>query len=245
MIWNKERIVKELRRRHKAGGELSYNAVARKAQSLVSAASYHFGSYRAAIEAAGMSYKDVMRRPKWDKATIIKILKKARRDGEDLSWSAVTRRRDELGRAAFASLQDRLFGRWDRALQAAGLDADELSAYRRWSRDSIVFELRQRHQDGEAINSGAMQSEDAGLHAAAVRHFGSYDAGLRAARIDPDKVRRRRTWTKATVASALAKRTAAGNPNEDARLRRDDPVLRLAAMRLFGSLAKARRAAGK
>ncbi len=43
---------------------------------------------------------------------IITLIKDARRDGGDLHWSAVTKRRDELGKAAFASLQQRLFGSW-------------------------------------------------------------------------------------------------------------------------------------
>src|SRR5437870_5607932 len=120
MIWDKPRILEELRRQHKAGKDLSYNGLARSLQSLVSAAAYHFGSYRAAVEKAGIDYGDVSRRPRWTKQRIISLIKQAKRDGEDLHWSAVTKRRDELGKAAFASLQPRLFGRWDRALQGAG-----------------------------------------------------------------------------------------------------------------------------
>src|SRR5213596_6749 len=195
MVWDKPRIKAELKKLHRAGANLSYNALARRKQSLVSAAAYHFGSYRAAVEAADIDYADVSRRPRWTKQNIISLIKQAKRSGEDLHWSAVTRRRDELGKAAFASLQPRLFGRWDRALSAAGLDADEVSKYRKWDRNTVAFELRARVQDDEPLNSGAIQQDDSGLHAAAVRHFGSYDAALRAARVDPREVRRRRTWT--------------------------------------------------
>jgi hypothetical protein len=176
--WDKKRIIDTLRNLHKAGRDLSYNALAKKMQPLVSAAAYHFGSYRRAIEKAGIDYAEVLRRPRWNKQLIIQLIKKAKRSGEDLHWSAVTRRRDELGKAAFASLQGRLFGSWDRALQAAGLDAAEVSRYRRWDRHSITAELKQRFRDGDALNSGALQREDPGIHAAAVRHFGTYDAAL-------------------------------------------------------------------
>src|SRR6185503_16939777 len=121
------------------------------------------------------------RRPRWTKQSIIKLIKDAKRKGSDLHWSAVTRRRDELGRAAFASLQPRLFGKWDRALHAAGLDADEISRYRKWDRNSVVYELRARAADHEPLNSGAIQFEDSGLHAAAARYFGSYERALSAA----------------------------------------------------------------
>jgi len=139
MVWSKARILQELRRLHKTGKDLSYNAMAVRRQSLVSAAAYHMGSYRRAVEQAGIDYADVTRRPRWTRARIITLIKAARRRGEDLHWSAVTRRRDELGKAAFASLQPRLFGRWDRALTAGGLDADEISRYRRWDRNTISF----------------------------------------------------------------------------------------------------------
>ena len=244
MIWDKPRIKAELRRLYRAGANLSYNALAKRKQSLVSAAAYHFGSYRAAVESADIDYASVTRRPRWTKQNIIRLIKQARRKGEDLHWSAVTRRRDELGKAAFASLQPRLFGRWDRALSAAGLDADEVSRYRRWDRNTVAFELRSRAMDDEPLNSGAIQQDDSGLHAAAVRHFGSYDAALRAARVDPGEVRRRRTWTKQDVIRALKSAQRAGKHLGDSSIRRADPALYGAAVRLFGTFTAARRAAG-
>src|SRR5262249_32601843 len=158
--------------------------------------------------------------------------------------SAVTRRRDELGRAAFASLQPRLFGRWDRALHAAGLDADEVSRYRKWDKNTVAFELKSRAQDDDELNSGAVQQEDSGLHAASVRHFGSYDAALRAAKVDPNDVRRRRTWTKPQVVKALKSAKKGGKNLADSAIRRADPALYGAAVRLFGTFTAARKAAG-
>ena len=244
MVWDKPRIKAELKRLYKKGANLSYNALAAKQQSLVSAAAYHFGSYRSAVQAAGIDYAEVTRRPRWTKPIIIRLIKQARRAGEDLHWSAVTKRRDELGRAAFASLQPRLFGRWDRALHAAGLDADEVSRYRKWDRNSVAFELRSRAQDDDDLNSGAVQQEDSGLHAAAVRHFGTYDAALRAAKVDPNSVRRRRTWTRVEVSSALKKAKRGGKNLSDSAIRRADPALYGAAVRLFGTFTAARKAAG-
>jgi len=244
MIWTKPRITAELRRLHQSGADLSYNALALKRQAVVSAAAYHFGSYRKAIERAGIDYAQVIRRPRWTKQGIIALIKKAKRGGRDLHWSAVTSRRDELARAAFASLQPRLFGRWDRALHAAGLDADEVSQYRSWDRNSVLFDLRQRYRDRDALKSGSLQQEEPALHAAAVRHFGNYQKALRAAGIDPAGVRRRRSWDKAEVLRALktlAKRRASLS---DSAVRRKSPALHGAAARLFGTYTAARAAAG-
>jgi len=193
MIWTKERIVAELKRLDKKGADLSYNKLAKKHQALVSAAAYHFRSYRGAVEKAGLDYGEITRRPRWTKVRVIELIKGARRKNQDLNWASVTKRRDELGKAAFAAIQGRLFGSWDRALHAAGLDSDDIARYRRWSKSTIVFELKALAADKEDLNSGSVQKSDPGLHAASLRYFGSYDAALRAAKLNPGKVRKRKS----------------------------------------------------
>src|SRR5882672_2120050 len=244
-VWNKGTILLTLRNLHQEGRDISYNRLAKKMQSLVSAAAYHFGSYRKAVERAGIDYAEVARRPRWTKPLIIQMIKQAKRKDNDLHWSAVSRRRDELGRAAFASLQDRLFGSWDRALHAAGLDADEISRYRKWDRNTIVAELKERYSDEEALNSGALQREDPGVHAAAVRHFGTYDSALKAAGFKPDRLRQRRKWTREQVIRELKRFANSNGGLRDADLRSENPALYGAALRHFKNLSTAKRAVGK
>ncbi len=243
MTWDKPRILRELRRLHRDGANLCYSYLARRKQALLSAAAYHYGSYRIAVEKAGIDYADVIRRPRWTKPRIIRLLKEAKREGVELHWSSVTRRGDELARAAFAAIQMRLFGSWGRALHAAGLDADDVVMYRAWDKPSIVFELKQRSQDNEPMNSGGLQKDDPGLHAAAIRYFGSYPAALKAAKLNPSLVRERRRWDKPQVIRAL-KSMSKRNGVSDAALRKADPGLYGAAVRLFGSLSAARKACG-
>jgi hypothetical protein len=244
MTWTPERILQALRKHDRSGADLSYSALARRRQALVSAAAYHFGSYRRAVEQAGIDYVQHLRRPRWTRRRIIALIKQARRKGKDLHWSAVTRRRNELARAAFASLQPRLFGRWDRALHAAGLDADQVSCYRTWDRNTVLFEIRARQREGEPLNSSAVQQDDPALHAAAVRHFGSYAASLRAARIDAKAVRQRRQWTPKAVLAALRKAGRRGVHLSDSAVRGQYPALYGAAVRTFGTFPRARKAAG-
>ena len=244
MVWDKPKILAALKRLHKAGAALSYNALAKGQQSLVSAAAYHFGSYRSAVEQAGIDYAEVVRRPRWTKAGIVRLIKEARRADEPLHWSAITKRRDELGKAAFASLQPRLFGSWDQALHAAGLEADDVNRYRKWTKESVVGELKARSRGEAPMNSGAVQRADPGLHAAAVRHFAGYDQALRAAKLDPDKVRQRKVWDKADVTRGLRAARKAGRHLSDSSVRREQPALYGAAVRLFGSFTAAREAAG-
>ena len=242
-VWDKERIVTTLRQLNKKGEDLSYNKLIRKHQPVVSAAAYHFGSYRKAVEKAGIDYAEVIRRPRWTKVAIIRLIKAARRKGEDLHWSAITKRRDATGMAAFASLQPRLFGRWDKALQAAGLDADDVAMYRRWDRGSILFELRGLAREREPLNSGAIQKSDPGLHAAAVRHFKTYDGALEAAKLNPSDHRQRRRWTKELAIRELKALFRAKRPSAT-QLRDEHSALYGAAARLFGGIPAALAAAG-
>jgi len=244
MVWNKSKIKQAIVRLHRQRADLSYNSLARRKQSLVSAAAYHFGSYRQAVQQSGIAYSAVVRRPRWTRAAIIKLLKESKRAGHKLHWSAVTKRRDELGKAAFAALQPRLFGRWDRALRDAGLDADKINRYRKWNKRSVVAQLRARLRKSLGLNSGALQRHDPGLHAAAVRHFDSYDQALRAARIDPSKIRQRRVWAKSDVIRSIRQVRRSGKSLSDSFIRRDQPALYGAAVRLFGSFSAARSKAG-
>ena len=244
MVWDKNEIIQALKKLHKQGEDISYNSLTLKMQSLVSASAYHFGSYRIAVQQAGIDYAEVSRRPRWTKTSIIKLIKDARRNGGDLYWSAVCKRRDDLGKAAFASLQPRLFGSWDRALHAAGLDADDINQYRKWTKEMVVTELKARHRESMPLNSGAIQKEDPGLHAAAVRHFSGYDDALRAARLDPQKVRQRKIWAKSDVIKGLKLAKKLGKAMSDSAIRVDQPALYGAAVRLFGTFAAARAAAG-
>jgi hypothetical protein len=244
MIWNKNEILRELRHLHKNGGDLSYNGLSSRMQALVSAAAYHFGTYRRAVQLAGLDYATILRRPRWTRARIISLIKSARRQGEELFWSAVTHRRDELGKAAFAALQPRLFGKWERALRAAGLNANDIARYRRWDKDAIAAELRRRAQNGKPLSSGALQRHDPGLHAAAVRHFGAYDTALAAARLNPLKFRQRRSWNKKQVIDEIKSYARSGKSLADSAVRRDRPALYGASIRLFGAFTTARKVAG-
>ena len=53
LSWDKPEILQTLKKLHKDGKDLSYTQLAKKMQPLVSAAAYHFGSYRTAVEKAG------------------------------------------------------------------------------------------------------------------------------------------------------------------------------------------------
>jgi hypothetical protein len=80
----------------------------------------------------------------------------------------------------------RLFGSWDAALAAAGVDPDRIRVHRRpWTADELVQEFQRKAAQGRRITLSG------GIRYAARRAFGSVDAAAEAAGIDPARIYRR------------------------------------------------------
>lgn len=241
-VWSKQRVITEIVRLSSKGQDLSYNRLAVRNQALVSAAAYHFGSFRQAVQDSGINYADVLRRPRWSSDRIIQLIRKSKRDGEELNWGAVSKRHDELGHAAFASLQKRLFGSWNKALAASGVDACKVALYRRWTRNTLAAAIQKLHSAGRPLSSGDLQQSDPGMHAAALRLFGSYDAALKAAKVSPSAVRRRRRWTRDMVLTELRMLQKKRPDFSPQLIRSRHPAVYGAAIRHFGAFKAALRA---
>lgn len=220
--------------------DLSYNALARRHQSLVSAANYHFGSFRQAVLMAGLDYSRIRRKPKWTEEKVIGIIKRARRAGEDLSWRAVTARGDELAHAAMAAVHPQLFGHWNDALLAAGINPQRVSRYRRWNKTSIIDELKLRASKNWPVNAGHIQVELPGLYGAATRLFGSYNKALIEAGIKPEVVRQRRDWSRRKVLSMLEAFQQTHGTLSHTAIRDRDPGLLRAVYKYFPGIKAAR-----
>ena len=77
----------------------------------------HFGSWRAAIEAAGFNYGSIRRYQEWDEQAVITRLKELHAQGKDLNAKSM----EELDITLITAARRR-FDSWDKALTAAGLD---------------------------------------------------------------------------------------------------------------------------
>ncbi len=238
--WDTSKIIDYIRKRHRAGKDISYCATARDNQALVSAANYYLGSYRQAVKRAGIDYSALMHKPRWNHLRVVNAIKQAKKQGIDLSWRAVSLRADEISRAAIAAVRPRLFGSWNKALEAAGLSPDKVSRYQHWSRKDILECLSTRKRKGQDINSGAVQREVPGLYGAAVRMFKTWDEALRAAKIDPETVRQRREWTKQRVIEELVAFKQKHGDIKHTLLRKYDAGLGRAARLSLGSIKKIR-----
>jgi len=123
-MWTRERILERIRALHAKGEDLSWRHVSTQVDPQLAAAATkrkHFGSWRNAIESAGLKYSDIRRYREWDEQAIIDRLRELHAQGKDLNAKSMEEHDITLITAA-----RRRFESWDRALTAAGLDYSKI-----------------------------------------------------------------------------------------------------------------------
>ncbi|MFN3648811.1 MAG: hypothetical protein ACK47B_04445 [Armatimonadota bacterium] len=180
--WSKEEIAVEILRSHAAQEPLSYGEMQKRNLRLLRAATRHFGSWRAAVEYAGLDYEEIRLYKVWTRDRILNKLREYHAAGEDLSWRHVSTELDPA--LAAAAVRSNRFGSWQRTIEAAGLDYEEIRRHRRWSADEVLEELRRLQSEGSSLRVTDASEYASALVAAARRHFDGWYEAICAAGID-------------------------------------------------------------
>lgn len=181
-----DEVVRWLQARHRAGHHMSSEAANGDAPRLVRACYRRFGSWRAAMQAAGLGELIGGRAQLTSPDEVVRALRQRQRDGLPLALKRATRERPRLVRAACAQ-----FGTWQAALDAAGLG--EVPVPRALlSPQEVMQGLQARHRRGRPMTAVATQREDGRLVYAACKHFGTWKAAMRAAGLSALVRRQRR-----------------------------------------------------
>ncbi len=208
--WSRENIGLEILRLYNSGENLNYAAVAQDQIALLRAATRYFGSWRLAIESAGLDYDEIRRYKVWSRDRIIARIQELHEKGEDLSWRQVSLAGDP--QLAAAATKHKHFGSWGLAVAAAGLDYNTIRRYRDWDESAIKLQLTELHAQGADMNAKQMEETNIALITAARRHFESWDGALTAAGLDYKEIALRAPFKrrKASSASATPRRRPAG-----------------------------------
>lgn len=122
--WTNERIIARLQELGQQGADLSWRHVSLKLDPTLAAAAvkrHHFGSWRAALEAAGLDYDAIRRYHDWDEKEVVRRIRERHSRGEALHAKALEREDTALITAA-----RRRFPAWHASLTAAGLNYGEI-----------------------------------------------------------------------------------------------------------------------
>jgi len=213
--WDPDAIATAIAGRARAGLPL---ASTKAPQRLVAAARWHFGSWEAALSAAGVDPGPLrLQRAAYTRSEVLELIRGMVRDGKVVAPSTL---REEIRLPTVR----RLFGSIDAAVRAAGIAAGT-HGNQKWSRARVVEELKARAARGETKLTG-------GLHRAVQLYFGGAHAAREAAGLPPLM---RAAWTEASLIAELQRRARRGE---------GDNALWHACKRLFGSVELARAAAG-
>lgn len=179
--WTKQRVIYAIQDRHVRG--LPVDRVERSQRSLVVAGRYYFGSWKHALEAAGLAKQYRVTRPprNWCRQLVISEIQSLQQQGVLITqiWQADP---------TLYSAAKHQFGSWRAASIASGFTPTR----RRWSRQGILSEIHARHQRGLSLSSRLPANKN--LAAAAIRYFGTWHKALQAAgvmRQPPDRTRSR------------------------------------------------------
>ena len=182
-VWTKDKLIAEIRRLHAEGVDLSPTSIQKSHSALFASARSrsHFGSWRAAIEAAHLDY-DEFKRVKgcWSHEEIIAQIREMHAQGHDLLDPRFKVKNRSLYLAACAH---RYFGSWRRAVEAAGLDHETMREGRVWTRTRILRTIQQLATDGKPLGWAYIEEHEPGIYRAARRkeNFGSWAGAIEAA----------------------------------------------------------------
>lgn len=119
--WSKEILIEEIQRLYTEGCDLSHTHMQDIKSRVYYSAVDIFGSWKKALQAAGINSEDFHVREKWSVEKVINRIKKRRAAGKDLNWMALFEDDYALLKAA-----EKRFDKWDDALEMAGLDPLEI-----------------------------------------------------------------------------------------------------------------------
>ncbi len=246
--WTREHIIRRILECDAEGFPLTVGKPG-VSHSLYQAGSRVFGSWRNALQAAGIPPERGNCVEKWPPARILTIIRSLSQRRKPL---LMTQLEDRYG--SMLSAARRHFGSWSKAVLASGVDPAKLRRVVPWTRERIIEAILTRALRNESLAVRSTQPRS--LVEAGRRVFGSWSAALEVAGLDPHVValrtdttprcirattpttsgeRRRpaKSWTKAAIIAAIKMRLADQKPLFATAIIREDTALYRAARRHF------------
>jgi hypothetical protein len=249
--WDQARVIDRLRARYGGGQPLH---VWKEDYGLYAAACCQFGSWRAALAAAGLPLPT-----KWTRERVLAIIR--HRHQQQMPLTGEWRDDPRLYQAAIVH-----FGSWTDALRAA-----ELPREPRWTRERVIAALQERYAQRRSMKN--VRDDDWWLYYHAKKAFGNWRTAIQAAGLTPPKAHRgtrpgpswrkqgakrkgrhgasrrgavkrprpRERWSQQRVIAAIEDRYQRGVLS---RVWKEEQTLVRAGVRWFGSWRKALEAAG-
>ena len=175
--WTREEIIRRILDLDAKGYPLTVGKPG-VSPALYQAGSRIFGSWRNALQAAGLSPDRGSRAERWPPAKILMVIRNLSRRRRPLRKKELEERFGSLVSAA-----RRIFGSWSKAILASGVDPAKLRRVVPWTRERVLETLLTRALRNQPVSARLMEPRS--IVEAGRRFFGSWSATLEAAGLDP------------------------------------------------------------
>ena len=166
--WSREAVIQEIRRYAGNATPLHAHHMQQVDNALVSAATYYFGTWSLALEAAGEDAQSIRQNIVRDRDQIIEAIRELAETETSLRDFSV-RNHD---RALYGAAQ-KYFGSWRKALRASGVEALGIGQNSRWTREDIQSVVLEYVGVGYPLNRVFRRHSH--LKAAILREWGSIE----------------------------------------------------------------------
>jgi hypothetical protein len=233
--WDEDAVVEAIQLMHREGKSVAASKVD---QQLHHAGRKLFGTWREAIEMAGLDYAKVrLVREPYTKQEVIALLRRLAKKHPNMTQSELTRHHH--GRAA-----RRVFGSTLKGVLAAGIKRWPVRrAYAPMSKAEVIARLRERKRSGKHVYMVAVHRDEPRLWRSGMARWGRWPRVLAAARLSDDGPLRRK-WSKKRILDMLRDRKKRGLSLRPSFVSADDPGLVQAANNHFGSYREAAKLVG-
>lgn len=196
-MWDEDRVIEDILDLAERGECLAYSKAPPK---LSNAGARYFGTWEAAITAAGLDYDVIrLRRKPYDDDAMIARIHELAQTHPDMTWGELHEHPD--GQAMW-----RRYGTIAAAVEAAGVFGWPIRVmHAAYTEEEVIRALKARHRAGKRLTKLSIDADDSRLKLGVRRHFRTMSAALAAAGLSSVDAAKRiaPVWTREAVIAEL------------------------------------------
>lgn len=182
------------------------------------------------------------RNRKWSAQAVCEEIRQWHADEKPLYSHFVRKNFQELLAAGI-----RYYGSWKSAVEASGIEYEDVRRYQNWSKELIVKKIQELYQEGVDLSFRSMMlSKYNSMVYAAIRpnHFGNWKNALESAGLAPAEIYRYRSWDEDSILEEIRRLKESGADLSSKTMDETANPLIATARRRFGNWGNAVEKAG-
>ncbi len=190
-IWSDEYVLDRLWERHSRGFAMNIYSLEQHDPALVRNARRRFGSWNETLRKVGLDPLQIRRNNElMAEEEVLKLIRHRWKSGASLNSIRLIKKGTQGMRLYIAGIEH--FGSWREAVEAAGIDYDDVVYLRLAARKRVVREIKLRNREGRPLNDAAVSRgpvSDISLYSRALVAYGAWGKAITAAGLRYEDIR--------------------------------------------------------